>query len=103
VAVELESRHVVDDLDGDETGQATHRDLAEDLAQDAALHDADRLARRLERDLHVDRLIERDLHEVGVKERAGDRVVLEISEQHRELLLVAHVELDDAVAAVIAR
>ena len=52
-------------------GQATNGELAVHLAENAAEHHAGRLALAEERDLDVDRLVELDLDEVGVKQARG--------------------------------
>ena len=73
----------VSSFDGDAVGQAAHRHGAVDDAEDAARGHADRLAGRVQRDVHVDRLVELHLDEVDVLEVALDRVEREVAD-HRE-------------------
>ena len=58
-------------------------DLVRDLRQDAALAHADRVADERDRDRRLDRLVEPDLLEVDVRDRAAHLVALVVLEDRR--------------------
>ena len=60
-------------------------DLVRDLGEHAALLDADGLADERDHDRGLDRLVEPDLLEVDVRDRAADLVALVVLEDRRVL------------------
>ena len=74
-------------------------DLVRDLGEDAALLDADRLADERDHDGGLDRLVEADLLEVDVRDRAAHLVALVVLEDRRVRRAAVDGDVEHGVAS----